>query len=65
MKKQKSSRAISVTYDSHNLELVVLCEDGTLWKRYFTNQTGWSWDKISHFEHGVEDEEKKYRETGI
>ncbi len=45
-------RLISITYDSHNMCLVVLCDDGTLWARYSEmvgDQVEWKWKLLDEF----------------
>jgi hypothetical protein len=67
MGRPKEPRAISVTYDSHNNQLVILCDDGSLWQRVYSHTGGWEWLKVTQFDHKSSpfEPEKIYRETGI
>lgn len=50
--KPKSNRKpISCTYDTHNLWLVVLFDDGSLWRRFSDRDefgaVSWKWAKLA------------------
>lgn len=56
-KKPKRPRPIGVTFNPHNSQLIVLCEDGQLWARVLDDlapKTGqfvavWKWEKLDEF----------------
>lgn len=51
----RKPKPISIAYDAHNMQMMILCDDGTLWRRYSRRdpemgEITWKWEKIEELD---------------